>query len=306
MASILTFEQVGKNINHKNLLANLSFGLQENEIISIAGKENSGKSMIFKILLGIHEKDKGKIFVKGMDFDVYKNDIFNLFGYLPQENIFDQHQSVYNNLYYFARLRDLDDNNSRSNILKWSNFFDIKNELYKNFNSLSFFAKRKIAFIRLLLTNPKILLLDNPTFGMSKNNKEKIWSIINELKLNKTILFISEDIREIESYSDRLLVLDNGNIKLNSSILDLKDKFKGNYNYEFLFKRIVPNDFVRKIKENNFVINYKVRENKILITIKEKHIFFQLLKLVLDYDIINISFDESKLNQIINRVYKGE
>ena len=306
MASILTFEKVGKNVNDKNLLANLSFGLQENEIISIAGKENSGKSMIFKILLGIHEKDKGKIFVKGMDFDVYKNDIFNLFGYLPQENIFDQHQSVYNNLYYFARLRDLDDNNSRSNILKWSNFFDIKNELYENFNSLSFFAKRKIAFIRLLLTNPKILLLDNPTFGMSKNNKEKIWSIINKIKVNKTILFISEDYEEIESYADRILVLDNGNIKLNSSILNLKDNFKGNYKYEFLFKRIVPNDFVKKIKNNDFILNYKVRENKIIFIIKEKQILFQILKLALDYEIINITFDESKLNQIINRVYKGE
>ena len=306
MASILTFERVGKNINDKNLLANLSFGLQENEIVSITGKENSGKSMIFKILLGIHEKDKGKIFVEGMDYDVYKNDIFDLFGYLPQENIFDFHQNVYNNLYYFSRLRNLDNKSSKDNILKWSNLFDINKELHKNFNDLSFFAKRKIAFIRLLLTNPKILLLDNPTFGMSKNNKEKMWSIINKLKLNKTILFISEDIREIESYSDRLLVLDNGNIKLNSSIFDLKDNFKGNYNYEFLFKRIVPNDFVRKIKNNDSVINYKVREDKIILTIKEKQIFFQILKLVLDYEIINITFDESKLNQIINRVYKGE
>ena len=162
--------------------------------------------MIFKILLGIHEKDKGKIFVKGMDFDIYKDDIFNLFGYLPQDNIFDFHQNIYNNLYYFARLRNLDDKSSKSKILKWSNIFDINNQLHKKINDLSFFEKRKIAFIRLLLTDPKILLLDNPTFGMSKDNKEKIWSIINELKLNKTVLFISEDITEIESYSDRVLI----------------------------------------------------------------------------------------------------
>lgn len=306
MSSILTFEKVGKNISNKNVLANLSFGLQENETISISGKKDSGKSTIFKILMNTFSKDKGKIFVGGMDYDTNKNEILNLLGYLPQENVFDNYLNVYNNLYYFGRLKDLDHKKCQNNILKWSERFNVKNELYKNISDISFYKKRKLSFVRLLLAEPKILLLDNPTIGMNRINQSKIWSIINELKRDKTILFISDNNYEIESYSDRILILNKGNIKLNSSILNLKNHYKGNYKYEFSFDRIVPNKFVKKIKNNEFILDFQVRENKIIFLIREKHILFQVLKLALEYDMININFEKSKLNQIIKSVYENE
>ena len=65
MAAYLSFNKIGKKVNNINLLADLSFGIQKGELVFILGKSNSGKSTLFKILMGFTKKDRGQIFVDG-------------------------------------------------------------------------------------------------------------------------------------------------------------------------------------------------------------------------------------------------
>ncbi|MAR15007.1 MAG: hypothetical protein CMG21_00920, partial [Candidatus Marinimicrobia bacterium] len=94
MASFIKFDNIGKKVNNKNLLANLSFGIQKNEVLSILGNPGSGRSTLFKILMGIVDRDKGNIFVNGMNYDLRKDNIRSMIGYLPQENIFDKDLNI--------------------------------------------------------------------------------------------------------------------------------------------------------------------------------------------------------------------
>ena len=89
MASSLSFDKIGKKNGNNNLLADLSFGVEKGEILFILGKNDSGKSTLFKILMGLIQKDKGKIFVNGMDYDLRKTEILPLIGYMPQKDSFD-------------------------------------------------------------------------------------------------------------------------------------------------------------------------------------------------------------------------
>ena len=89
MASSLSINQLGKKIESNNLLADLSFGVEKGETLFILGNSNSGKSTLFKILMGLINKDKGKIFINGMNYDQRQKDILSIIGYMPQKDIFD-------------------------------------------------------------------------------------------------------------------------------------------------------------------------------------------------------------------------
>ena len=88
MASFISFNKIGKRVNNQNILANLSFGVQKNEIVSILGPSNSGKSTLFELFMGLIDIDKGDIFVDGMNCKKRMSQILSLTGYLSQKNIF--------------------------------------------------------------------------------------------------------------------------------------------------------------------------------------------------------------------------
>ena len=104
MASSLSFDKIGKKNNNNNLLADLSFGAEKGEVLFILGKNHSGKSTLFKILMGLIQKDKGKIFVNGMDYDLRKTEILPLIGYMPQEDSFDYDLNIFDNLFHESAL----------------------------------------------------------------------------------------------------------------------------------------------------------------------------------------------------------
>ena len=119
MAAFLSFNKIGKKINNINLLADLSFGVQEGEVLFILGKTNSGKSTLLNILMGFVDKDKGQIFVDGMDYDIRKNEILSNIGYMPQKNIFDKNLNVYENLSFYSELHGLKKIDIKEKISYW-------------------------------------------------------------------------------------------------------------------------------------------------------------------------------------------
>ena len=136
MASSLRINQLGKKIGSTNLLADLSFGVEKGEVLFILGNTNSGKSTLFKILIGLIEKDKGKIFFNGMDYDLRKEEILPIIGYMPQKDCFDYDLNVFDNLYFYAQLNGLNKNNAKKNIFQWSDTFNLRKYLKSNILNL--------------------------------------------------------------------------------------------------------------------------------------------------------------------------
>ena len=195
MASFVKFDQIGKKVNNQNVLANFSFGAQKDEVLFILGDSGSGKSTLFKILMGIVNRDKGNIFVNGMNYDKRKDEIRSIIGYMPQNNIFDNQLNVLENLYFYGQLRGMDLELIKKESFHWADVFGFKKYLYKLPNKIPFEYLRKISIARVLLGDPKILLLDNHTSGMNFLTKNSIWEIINEIKKDKTILCIFKTLK---------------------------------------------------------------------------------------------------------------
>ena len=302
MASSLSFDKIGKKNGNNNLLADLSFGVEKGEILFILGKNDSGKSTLFKILMGLIQKDKGKIFVNGMDYDLRKTEILPLIGYMPQKDSFDYDLNVFDNLSFYAQLNGLNKNDAKKNIFQWSDKLNLRKYLKYHIKDISKGILKKISFIRALIHNPEFLLLDNPTSEMDAYDRDKFFDIINQIKKDKTILIISNNFRETEIHSDRIIIIHNASVCLNGNMKNILDAMRTIYKYRISFKRSVPIDFLKKMKENKSIIKLISRERHIECSVYEESIFLKIIKAAFEYDLVSIKTISSKLNDIFLRV----
>lgn len=302
MASSLTINQLGKKIGSINLLADLSFGVEKGEVLFILGNTNSGKTTLFKILIGLIEKDKGKIFFNGMNYDQRKNDILPMIGYMPQNSMFDSNLNVFQNLLFFARIQGLDKQSAKNSIYQWASKLNFKKYINSEIQNLSNSILKKIAFARTLIHNPDFLLLDNPTSGMDYHDRNIFFNIINEIKKNKTILLISNNFEESEIYSDRIIIIHKGCVSVNGSMKNILDSMGAIYKYRISFKRLVPNEFLKAIKNNKSVIKVVSRERHIEFSVSNESVFLKIIKTAMEHDLDSIKTVSSKLNEVFLKV----
>ena len=302
MASVIKFDNICKKVNNINLLANLSFGVAQSENLFILGKNGSGKSTLFKILMNTVIKNKGSIFINGMDFDKRKNEILPLIGYLPQEKLFDKQLNIYENLYFDCEFKKIQKSQIKDKILNLAMKLDFKKYIYYNPNSVPFEILRKISFARSIINDPDILLFDNPTYGLNNFDKQKIWDIITEFKSSKTIITISQDFNETEQYSDRVIIMHNGKAAINSNMSNINNSINDTYRYQFTFKKIVPNNYLRELKSDKNINNIISRGEFLEFSIKNKQLFFKKFKEALDYDLIDVKYSYSKIDELFKKV----
>ena len=172
----------------------------------------------------------------------------------------------------------------------------------KSIDSVPNSILKKISFSRSLIHNPKILLFDDPTSFMDYYDQNIIFEIIQEIKQTKSILFITQDFKLAELYADRIIIINNGKVSFNGTMHNIEESIADNYKYRFSFKRIVPNEFLKLVRENKEIDKVISRDNNIEITVREKKTFFNIFKLAINYELQDIKIRSSKLNDLFKRI----
>ena len=158
MEASITFKSVGKTIENKVLLANLSFGVEKGSTFVLIGQNGSGKSMILKLLVGLIEKDVGSVYIHGFDISTRGIETRSLCGYMPQNINLDVELTVMENLSIYAELHGLTSKEAKNNTFHWAEILEfdhLLNQYPANnssapspaSNTLSFFSLA-ISFIR--------------------------------------------------------------------------------------------------------------------------------------------------------------
>tara|TARA_B100000212_G_C27381971_1_gene537493 strand:- start:2027 stop:2941 length:915 start_codon:yes stop_codon:yes gene_type:complete len=304
MAAFLSINKIGKKINKVNLLADLSFGLQKGEILFLLGKSGSGKSTLLKILMGLVKKDRGQIFVDGLDFDIRKEEIIKKIGYISKNHIFDYNLSIYENLSFFAEINNCKSVNLPEKIKYWAKRLEFDDFLHCDINSLNSTTLNKISFARVMLHNPEIILIDDFTASMDLYDQTLVFEIIKEIKNDKSILFATNDLELSEFYSDRIILLDNGKVTFNGSISNLESQLNDVQKYRFTFKRIVPSEFLKALKNNNKVKNVISKDCNVQVSISDKSDFFKIFNMAINYELVDINISNSKITELFERLTK--
>tara|TARA_B100000674_G_scaffold240737_1_gene197848 strand:+ start:182 stop:1096 length:915 start_codon:yes stop_codon:yes gene_type:complete len=304
MAVFLSVNKLGKKINNKNLLADLSFGIQKGELLFLLGKSGSGKSTLLKILIGFINKDRGQIFVDGLDYDIRNEEIIKKIGYVSENDIFDTDLTVNENLLFSAELNNCNPVKIQEKINYWSNRLGFSRNLNLKIKNINNSTLRKISFARTLIHNPEVFLFDDFTSSMDLYDQSLIFEIIKEIKNNKSILFATNDLSLPELFSDRIIIIDNGSVTFNGTINNLESKINDSFKYRFTFKRIVPNEFLKSLKNNDKIKNVISKDCNVQISISDKFEFFKIFKMAANYELVDIKISDSKITELFQRLAK--
>jgi len=235
-------------------------------ITGLLGPNGAGKTTLVSILIGIIARDKGEIFIDGLDLDNHLPEIQTICSIVPQNLAIYPMLSAYENLEYFGGLQGLKGQKLKSRIEYCSEVASLQSFLTKRVHKFSGGMKRRLNLAIGLLNTPRMLYLDEPTVGVDTQSRNYILEMIKNInrKEGTTIIYTSHYMEEIEQVSDMIAIIDEGRLILNEPKEKiLKQDFKvsirlGELNDALLdrFKRIkaarVQDGCILLTKDENF------------------------------------------------------
>lgn len=224
---MISFLSVSKLFGEIHAINNMTFKTKEGEVIGFLGPNGAGKTTTMRLILGYLQPTSGKIFVFGKSPIDDKIDVLTKIGYLPENNPLYGEMIVREYLSFIAKIK------KESSYEKAVTEVGITEVLDKKIESLSRGYKQRVGLAAALLGNPSILILDEPTSGLDPIEQDKIKSLIKSLAKQKTIIFSTHILSEVEAVANRLIILNKGVIVYDG------DRPRGKGEVEKLFKRLV-------------------------------------------------------------------
>lgn len=207
-------------------LNGIDFSVQKGESFGFLGPNGAGKSTTMRIIASTLTRTSGDITVLGKDPEVSGPEIRAHLGVVPQQDNLDQALSVSDNLYIYGRYFGLPRKFIRSKIDELLDFAALTDKRDSKVEALSGGMKRRLTIARALISEPEILMLDEPTTGLDPQARHILWDRLFRLKeQGVTLLITTHYMDEAEQLCDRLMVMDKGSIMAEDSPSGLIKKF---------------------------------------------------------------------------------
>jgi ABC-2 type transport system ATP-binding protein len=231
---IIKINNVSKNYKNIKALNNISLTINEGELYGLLGVNGAGKTTLLKILSGLTNASSGDFIVGGFD-NKNMDEIKKIIDISPQESAVAKNLTVLENLVFFQDLYNQRDDNYLKEIIDDLGLSEVINQRAK---TLSGGYLRRLSIALGLMSKPKILLLDEPTLGLDVIARRELWKIVNKFKGKITIILTSHYLEEIEELCDRVAILSKGNLLIEGTINEIKEK-TNETSFEEAFVKIV-------------------------------------------------------------------
>jgi len=241
----ITVTNLAKNYGAQKAVNNISFTVNKGEIVGFLGPNGAGKSTTMKMITGYLAADAGKIDVCGIAVDETNLDSKKKIGYLPEANPLYMDMYVREYLQFIANIHGIKD--SKSSIEKVIVTVGLTPESHKKIGQLSKGYKQRVGLAAALVHEPEVLILDEPTSGLDPNQIIEIRNVIKSLSENKTILFSSHIMQEVEAICDRVIIINKGNIVADDQLSNLQKHSAKHESILVEFKEDVDVELVRNM-----------------------------------------------------------
>ena len=203
----LEIKKLNSYYGSSHILKNISFSLEENKVLSIVGKNGMGKTTLLNSLMGIVEKIEGTIFFQNKLISKLETQSLMSLGiaYIPD------HRGIFKNLTVEENLELLNKKSKwdKSRVLDY--FPQLKNKLNNYGDQISGGEQQMLSIGRALLSNPSLLVVDEPSEGLSPIYTRIIWDLFEEIKNEgSSLIIVDREINELKKFSDYFLFLDKG------------------------------------------------------------------------------------------------
>lgn len=289
---IIKINKLTKNYGKNRGIKNIELEIKDGEIYGFIGPNGAGKSTTIKTLLNFIFPTSGSAEILNKDIVKESKEIKEFTSYVPSEVRYYSEVKVKDLLNYAASFFKEYDKEYVKELCD-----ELEVELDKKIGELSLGNKKKIAIVQALLSNPKVIILDEPTNGLDPLIQQKLFKIlVKEKAKGKTIFLSSHNLTEVEKFCDRVAVIKDGQIV---DILDLK-----NMNRD-LGQRVI-------LKANNIDIK-RIEEISESIKIVDEEIQFiykgkvnELINLLSKYNLEKLLIEEVNLEETFLNYYEGD
>jgi len=293
----ISVNKLSKHYGSQKAVNEISFTVNKGEIVGFLGPNGAGKSTTMKMITGYLEADSGDIEVCGIPVLMDCADTKKKIGYLPEANPLYAEMYVREYLGFIAGVHKIQD--ASSQIEEVIQTVGLTPEANKKIGQLSKGYKQRVGLAAALVHNPEVLILDEPTSGLDPNQIIEIRDVIRKLGQNKTVLFSSHIMQEVEAICDRVIIINKGNIVADDRLQNLQRSLTGAQFVTVEFKAVVDIDLLRNLKD---IIEVKNVQNSIFSiqcsnaeTVKK-----QLLQLSIEknIDIVSLQSESQNLESV--------
>lgn len=305
MEASITLKKVGKLIRDKTILAGLSFGVEKGSLVAIVGENDSGKSVLLKLLSGFENPNYGQVFIHGLDMNKRRQETQKLIGYVPYETNLDPWLTLKQNIIFNAELYNI----KYSDYSKKIEYFSSKLNLNQNLNEYAYRVsggeQKKAMLIRALIHDPDVLIMDEPTGFMDAESIRLTWDLIKDLKGEKSIIYVSNSLAEIEQAHDRILVFNEGRILMDGHIDKLLESTLDYHQFQIEFTELTD-DLYNKLKKIPTVVSPNRLDNTFHFYGRKRSVFFDVINGASGHMMINLDVKNLGLRDLLDSEFAGK
>jgi len=281
----ISISNLSKNYGTQKAVNNISFKVNKGEIVGFLGPNGAGKSTTMKMITGYLNADAGNIQVCGIDVSQNNVESKKKIGYLPEANPLYFEMYVREYLLFTAGVHQLKNSKERTEeIIKT---VGLTLEANKKIGQLSKGYKQRVGLASALIHEPEVLILDEPTSGLDPNQIIEIRNVIKALAKDKTVLFSSHILQEVEAICDRVIIINKGNIVADDSLQNLQLAKAGQ---QFVSVTFQENINIKDLQNLDSTVNISASGNTFRIQTNDaENLRKQILKLSIDKNLNIVS-----------------
>ncbi len=221
MKKLLECINLCKSFGKKQILKNVSFSINEGDILAFIGPNGSGKTTTIKLILGLQKIDSGEVLINGLDITKNFEDAIRKVGAIVENPDSYMYLTGWQNLRLIA---DYYGNISDEDINELVKYVGLESRINDKVNKYSLGMRQRLGIARALLNKPNILILDEPTNGLDPEGIKDLRVLLKRLASNGMgILISSHNLAELESFCNKVCIIDNGTIIESSEVTTLKN-----------------------------------------------------------------------------------
>lgn len=289
----------------KEAVKDISFSIEQGEMVGFIGPNGAGKSTTIKMLSGILYPDSGEINVGGyIPYKQRKSYVGRIGVVFGQKSQLQWDLPVIDSFELLKAIYSVPDDVYKKNLSRFTEMLDMSGFIDQPVRQLSLGQKMRADIVAALIHSPEIVFFDEPTIGVDVVGKETIRSFIRKLNEqdNVTMIFTTHDMQDIEKTCNRLIIIDEGAKVYDGTLSGIREKYGTSRQLDVEFgskETIAPIDNVEIVElENN--------RKRFVFENKDVHINELMNHLLNNYSVRDINISEPEIESIIRRIYNKE
>lgn len=282
---------------------NVSFEAKEGQVVGFLGPNGAGKSTTMKIATGFIPSSEGTVEVCGVDVNKNPIEVQKQLGYLPEHNPLYLDMYVKEYLSFCGSLHGLRGKNLRGRVKEMVDLTGLTIEKHKKVGALSKGYRQRVGLAQALIHDPKVLILDEPTTGLDPNQIVEIRNLIKSISQNKTVIFSTHIMQEVQAICDRVVIINKGEVVANDEVGHLQQRTDNEVHISVEFTNEINVEYLEKIGAVTGVESIG-RNHYLVRCIAGKDVRSDIFKLAVDrqWDMIGLSVKEISLENVFQQL----